>query len=1090
MDKFTFLFLTCIALYCPSASAQDCVYVDFQYTIGANGEVSFKCLDEEKTFVSWQWHFGDGAIGTDSTAVHRYTITNSKDSTVCFDVWLQANNGTNTGFSQHQKICIPTNTQMGENSFLVNIISPTERYDGATNTNIAKIIANEQANFEATVLGGTPPYRYVWTLPKSAQPLSILVGKGPHKVVFPNSSRDSTLRDSAVLVVTDALGIESMSKVYISIRNSIDGPGKIMIIPSQLPICADEEVVFKAKPNNPFGLDYRYYSGLYFDPYKWIIDGRELISNRFVQNPFTFKEGNHEIKLEIKNNSSTYFAEPLHITVQSKAVCAEKKSSDIIKRKKYAPLSVSEFESTWDCNSGAFLFDVTHKINGGLPIELDTNGQLISLDSADFYKNIIWKAYYFGNPNREITDFVTVVENSGNKKAKVKFSHPYFNAFPNGERPIFVIDATVADADGNIANYAQVVGFDSPLQIILADSITRCKTSQTPLNDIPFVVGGKMPYSYKWTSADTSIFAFTPTSTTENPTLNLDKALTSHKINLTVTDNAGCVAHKDILIEPIEKLSPISLGNVPIMACSNRSSTTIIGPINKTPKNLASSLRGSGDYSYRWTCSDYDGLDSLNDPTIPYPIVYASKDANGLRYKLKITDNQGQCFTESNEITVKGVTKDFTVDLGSADSVLCPSIKNIVKLKAKTIDHDGKPMTSGIVYQWESNNINFSTNTTTSELVVPNLPNNSQYTYTVTAIERETGCSTQDTIRVEIKKGWVYRGFESVTAPLLLGQKGALWASSDNEIFANDVFGSGAILPFSNKPLPKSILSGIRYNVNGAIKQGKFAGNNTIITVMDSSGCQNDFPSNTYYVLSENPSLFVHADKNVIGGADELCLNLTLNTHIVTGHKYLPASFNVPYKLQQIILSNNHIVYHLGNGYVGNIEFELTDAVLGIYTAVTCIRMPNIEEQSDFVFLIKSALPNSTVTGVGTFKAEHPFQVMPTQTRKLDNTQATQALAQSNNFKERKDLFHVYPNPFSDDITLNYIVKAENGSTINLRVYDSMGKLIDKISENHFHPLGVFSIVYDTGKLVSGLYFFELTLDGEKIIQKSMKVDR
>ena len=81
------------------------------------------------------------------------------------------------------------------------------------------------------------------------------------------------------------------------------------------------------------------------------------------------------------------------------------------------------------------------------------------------------------------------------------------------------------------------------------------------------------------------------------------------------------------------------------------------------------------------------------------------------------------------------------------------------------------------------------------------------------------------------------------------------------------------------------------------------------------------------------------------------------------------------------------------------------------------------------------------------------------------------------------------PSPFTNTITLDYEVRTEKGSNVSLSIYNGIGQIVDRIFDNRFHNLGVYSTTYDTDKLRSGIYLFELTIDGEKIVKKSMKAD-
>ena len=97
-------------------------------------------------------------------------------------------------------------------------------------------------------------------------------------------------------------------------------------------------------------------------------------------------------------------------------------------------------------------------------------------------------------------------------------------------------------------------------------------------------------------------------------------------------------------------------------------------------------------------------------------------------------------------------------------------------------------------------------------------------------------------------------------------------------------------------------------------------------------------------------------------------------------------------------------------------------------------------------------------------------------------------LFRSNNTdKALSGVFNAFPNPFSDDITLSYEVRNEKGSHISISVYNGIGQLVDKIVDDVFNERSVFSISYNGSKLTSGIYLFELNVDGEKFLKRVLK---
>lgn len=852
----------------------------------------------------------------------------------------------------------------------------------------------------------------------------------------------------------------------------------------------------------------------------------------------------------------------------------------------YPPLSISGITtSPFNCRSNNTYTFTIGAITGGIPFDLSSTSGYIGCGSP--YKAIKWKAFYFNNPNREITGDFFDVSNTDPKKAIVSnLSHSYFiNNFAAGEQRLFIVEASIADWDGNIAKYSMLVAFDAPLAITLPPSIKRCKSDDVTLSDIPVVQGGKMPYTYSW-SATSAIFkdgTTTPVSTSnvDIPSLNLSNSANSVTITLEVTDANMCRIKQNITLD-IATLNSFSLGTGILTACANSSSVLSIGPINCPSLNC---LGGSGAYRFTWSATNPDHLNNLSDPTSAYPKVIGlptSMIGQTQTFKLVVTDLYGGCSIRDASIEVQSEETLFSVNLGP-DKTLCST--NNDKLTATLIG--GGPDPSVFTYKWESTAPNVPTNTTSREIALNSLPTGASYTYKVTVIYPKSNCSTTDEVIVNTKKAWTYSGYESVIAPLVAGNRGPLWASNDNEVFVNNTYNSGAV-PYFSYSLPHS--PEVADPVTGnylAITQGYFTPEgdnyNAKVLMTDKNGCTQEFVSNTYYLLSSNPNVTVSTDKQVVCSGGEICFYLKLNTNILTGHQHLPVSFKTPYNLKQAYLLENGTWYYTGDVGRGFVEFVLTDASAGVYTAVACVKIPNVGNLSQFAFLIEDGLPNFKVTGDGTFRVEHQFNASPSyggirseyrkagsiretyprqiaynfvslgseyyvdwlgrqqwQFNRLDiardayaefaasrvgevrieqdvdiqedtryfhafidrcltskdkfkedegEGESTYLIRKSNPLSSIKNIFSVHPSPFTNTITLDYEVRTEKGSNVSLCVYNGIGQIVDKIFDNRFHNFGVFSTTYDTGKLQSGIYLFELTIDGEKIVKKSMKVD-
>ena len=105
---------------------------------------------------------------------------------------------------------------------------------------------------------------------------------------------------------------------------------------------------------------------------------------------------------------------------------------------------------------------------------------------------------------------------------------------------------------------------------------------------------------------------------------------------------------------------------------------------------------------------------------------------------------------------------------------------------------------------------------------------------------------------------------------------------------------------------------------------------------------------------------------------------------------------------------------------------------------------------------------------------------------KEEDTEIIQSL-KSSTTQDLSGVFNAFPNPFTNDITLNYEVRNEKGSQVSITLYNGLGQLIDKPLDTVFNEQRVFSINYNGSKLTPGIYLFELNVDGNKFLKKVIK---
>lgn len=79
-----------------------------------------------------------------------------------------------------------------------------------------------------------------------------------------------------------------------------------------------------------------------------------------------------------------------------------------------------------------------------------------------------------------------------------------------------------------------------------------------------------------------------------------------------------------------------------------------------------------------------------------------------------------------------------------------------------------------------------------------------------------------------------------------------------------------------------------------------------------------------------------------------------------------------------------------------------------------------------------------------------------------------------------------YPNPFNPTTSIRFDVTKS--SRMSLNIYDASGKLVQTLINNEVVPTGTNEVVFDAGKLSSGVYFYTLTSDNFRDTKKMMLV--
>ena len=76
-----------------------------------------------------------------------------------------------------------------------------------------------------------------------------------------------------------------------------------------------------------------------------------------------------------------------------------------------------------------------------------------------------------------------------------------------------------------------------------------------------------------------------------------------------------------------------------------------------------------------------------------------------------------------------------------------------------------------------------------------------------------------------------------------------------------------------------------------------------------------------------------------------------------------------------------------------------------------------------------------------------------------------------------------YPNPFNPETTIRYIV--EKYSNVKLIVYDTSGREVSVLVDS-VHDKGRYSVGFNGRELISGIYFYRLSINNIVVDNKKM----
>ena len=90
----------------------------------------------------------------------------------------------------------------------------------------------------------------------------------------------------------------------------------------------------------------------------------------------------------------------------------------------------------------------------------------------------------------------------------------------------------------------------------------------------------------------------------------------------------------------------------------------------------------------------------------------------------------------------------------------------------------------------------------------------------------------------------------------------------------------------------------------------------------------------------------------------------------------------------------------------------------------------------------------------------------------------TTDIPEANLLPTQYDMLANYPNPFNAKTTIAFSLK--NSGNVAIEIYDVLGRSIDKLDLGYLDNSQVHTVNYDAAKLATGVYFYNLMVNGEK----------
>ena len=148
-----------------------------------------------------------------------------------------------------------------------------------------------------------------------------------------------------------------------------------------------------------------------------------------------------------------------------------------------------------------------------------------------------------------------------------------------------------------------------------------------------------------------------------------------------------------------------------------------------------------------------------------------------------------------------------------------------------------------------------------------------------------------------------------------------------------------------------------------------------------------------------------------------------------------------------------------------------------IYGADTYNYLNSIKQTSDVGYVVCGVTEGNYLTG-----SPHDWTDM--WVLKLDQDGNYTGIMENGEWKiENYELSQNYPNPFNNQTSIDYSI--QDISEIEINVYNSNGQFVQNLV-NEKQGKGRYSVLFNANKLNSGIYYYQLKVDG--IVKETKKM--